>query len=142
MNYSDIKKLYYSIGEVSKVTGLKQYVLRYWETEFNHLNPQKNRAGNRIYKDEDIQLISLIKYLLYEKKYTIQGARETLHLLETTDRLQQVLYNFETLEEDNSSEETQNVYTQNISTTIHLKDLQLLKKIRQSLIEIIALIDD
>ncbi len=73
-----IKKLYYSISEVSKITDVEQYVLRYWETEFEQLNPQKNRAGNRIYTNKDIQLIMKIKGLLRDKKYTIEGARNIL----------------------------------------------------------------
>ena len=73
-----IKKLYYSISEVSKITDIEQYVLRYWETEFNELNPQKNRAGNRIYTNKDIRLILYIKELLREKKYTIEGAKKIL----------------------------------------------------------------
>jgi len=75
---SNITKLYYSISEVSKITNLKQYVLRYWETEFPSLKPKKNSAGNRSYKQTDIDLIKKIKYLLYKKKYTIDGAREEL----------------------------------------------------------------
>jgi DNA-binding transcriptional MerR regulator len=73
-----IKKLYYSISEVSKITDLEQYVLRYWETEFEHLKPQKNRAGNRIYTNRDIKLIMYIKKLLREEKYTIEGAKHIL----------------------------------------------------------------
>ncbi len=73
-----IKKLYYSISEVSKITEIEQYVLRYWETEFEQLKPQKNRAGNRIYTNKDIQLILHIKTLLREKKYTIEGAKKIL----------------------------------------------------------------
>jgi DNA-binding transcriptional MerR regulator len=73
-----IKKLYYSISEVSKITEVEQYVLRYWETEFEQLSPQKNRAGNRIYTNKDIQTILLIKNLLREKKYTIEGAKNIL----------------------------------------------------------------
>ena len=75
---SEIKKLYYSIGEVSKMVGLKAYVLRYWETEFKQLTPPKNRAGNRTYRQKDIDLIFKIKDLLYNKKYTIEGARSML----------------------------------------------------------------
>ena len=71
----EVKKLYYSISEVSKLTKLKAYVLRYWETEFTQLKPSKNRAGNRTYRQKDIDLILKIKYLLYEEKYTIEGAR-------------------------------------------------------------------
>ena len=73
-----IKKLYYSISEVSKITDLEQYVLRYWETEFEELNPQKNRAGNRIYTNRDIKLILYIKKLLREERYTIEGAKQIL----------------------------------------------------------------
>ena len=75
---NDIKKLYYSIGEVSKMVGLKSYVLRYWETEFKQLSPPKNRAGNRTYRQKDIDLIMKIKDLLYEKKFTIEGARSVV----------------------------------------------------------------
>ena len=73
-----IKKLYYSISEVSEITKLKAYVLRYWETEFSHLSPPKNRAGNRTYRQKDIEIILKIKDLLYNKKYTIDGARNCL----------------------------------------------------------------
>ena len=73
-----IKKLYYSIGEVSKATELKQYVLRYWETEFKQLSPSKNKAGNRTYRQKDIDTIHRIKDLLYRQKFTIDGARKML----------------------------------------------------------------
>ena len=79
MKIKEIKKLYYSIGDVSEVTGLKQYVLRYWETEFDILKPGKNKAGNRIYKDRDIKIIRHIQTLLYEKKFTIKGAKQYLN---------------------------------------------------------------
>jgi DNA-binding transcriptional MerR regulator len=78
MKHIGIKKLYYSISEVSKITGLEQYVLRYWESEFPQLKPAKNRAGNRIYTNKDIQLILQIKKLLREEKYTIEGAKKVL----------------------------------------------------------------
>ncbi len=78
MSQPQIKKLYYSIGEVAELTALKAYVLRYWETEFPALKPTKNRAGNRIYKDKDIKVLFHIKYLLYDQKYTIEGARKQL----------------------------------------------------------------
>ena len=73
-----VKKLYYSIGEVSILTKLKPYVLRYWETEFAQLNPPKNRAGNRTYRQKDIDIVLKIKDLLYNKKFTIDGARSKL----------------------------------------------------------------
>ncbi|HEY4643411.1 MAG TPA: MerR family transcriptional regulator, partial [Bacteroidota bacterium] len=69
---------YYSISEVSKITGLEQYVLRYWESEFEQLKPAKNRAGNRIYTNKDIKLILYIKKLLREERYTIEGAKQVL----------------------------------------------------------------
>ena len=73
-----LKKLYYSISEVSKLTGLEQYILRYWETEFEQLNPAKNRAGNRIYTNKNIKMILTIKKLLRDQKYTIEGAKKIL----------------------------------------------------------------
>ncbi len=72
------KKVYYSIGEVCDLTGLKPHVLRYWETQFGVLNPTKNRAGNRVYRSKEIEIILLVKHLLYEKKYTIEGANNRL----------------------------------------------------------------
>ncbi len=78
MKQQGIKKLYYSISEVSKITDLEQYVLRYWETEFEQLKPAKNRAGNRIYTNKDIKLILYIKKLLRDERYTIEGAKQIL----------------------------------------------------------------
>ncbi len=80
-----IKKLYYSIGEVSQMTGLKQYVLRYWETEFSALTPTKNRAGNRTYREKDIHIIRYIKHLLYDKRFTIEGAKQKLKEMKPED---------------------------------------------------------
>ena len=78
MEARDIKKLYYSISEVSEITTLKQYVLRFWEIEFSQLKPKKNSAGNRIYRSHDIDTILEIKSLLYERKFTIKGAQQYL----------------------------------------------------------------
>ncbi|MDP2883978.1 MAG: MerR family transcriptional regulator [Ignavibacteria bacterium] len=78
MKHIGIKKLYYSISEVSTITGLEQYVLRYWESEFPQLKPAKNRAGNRIYTNKDIKLIIYIKKLLRDERYTIEGAKKVL----------------------------------------------------------------
>ena len=78
MKQQGIKKLYYSISEVSKITDLEQYVLRYWESEFEQLKPAKNRAGNRIYTNRDIKLILYIKKLLRDERYTIEGAKQVL----------------------------------------------------------------
>ncbi len=78
MKQLGIKKLYYSISEVSKITDLEQYVLRYWESEFEQLKPAKNRAGNRIYTNRDIKTILYIKKLLRDERYTIEGAKQVL----------------------------------------------------------------
>lgn len=71
-------KMYYSISEVSDMTGVKPHVLRYWESEFPTLRPRKNRAGNRNYRPKDIQAILVIRDLLYKEKFTITGARKKL----------------------------------------------------------------
>ena len=72
------KKVYYSIGEVCDLSGLKPHVLRYWETQFDVLNPTKNRAGNRVYRSRDVEVVLLVKKLLYDEKYTIEGANQKL----------------------------------------------------------------
>lgn len=73
------RKEYYSIGEVCELTSLKAHVLRYWETQFRILQPGKNQAGNRVYRPREIKLILLLKHLLHDQKYTIEGARQRLH---------------------------------------------------------------
>lgn len=72
------RKTYYSMREVCERTGLEPHVLRYWEGEFPTLRPKKNRAGNRAYRDRDIDTILAIKHLLYEEQYTIPGAKKRL----------------------------------------------------------------
>ena len=67
---------FFSIGEVCELTELKPHVLRYWESQFKFLNPAKNRSGNRVYQRKEIELILLVKHLLYTEKYTIEGARQ------------------------------------------------------------------
>ena len=67
---------FFSIGEVCELTELKPHVLRYWESQFRFLNPAKNRSGNRVYQRREIELILLVKHLLYTEKYTIEGARQ------------------------------------------------------------------
>ena len=83
------KKVYYSIGEVCDLTGLKPHVLRYWETQFGVLNPTKNRAGNRVYRSKEIEIILLVKHLLYEKKYTIEGANNRLVEMRRAGKLEE-----------------------------------------------------
>jgi DNA-binding transcriptional MerR regulator len=72
------EKLYHSITEVAQLLKLKPHVLRYWEKEFGMLRPKRNRAGNRMYSKKDIELVAMIRHLLYEQGLTIEGARKRL----------------------------------------------------------------
>ncbi len=121
MEAKDIKKLYYSISEVSDITELKQYVLRYWETEFSQLKPNKNQAGNRIYRSHDIDVISDIKSLLYDRKFTIKGAKQ--HLKEPSDEAKQV------------------ISTKKIIKLSNSLDIKTLKDLKQGLDDLIKLIE-
>jgi DNA-binding transcriptional MerR regulator len=71
-------RLYFRIGDVSKLTGIKPYVLRYWESEFPVISPKKSGTGQRLYRRKDVELILEIKHLLYEKRFTIEGARKAI----------------------------------------------------------------
>lgn len=123
-----IKKLYYSISEVSKITDVEQYVLRYWETEFDTLKPQKNRAGNRIYTNKDIQLVLYIKNLLREKKYTIEGAKNILEKYTPESQIKEK-------EEATSIEEIQIPQLSENNESNHLKkDLEEIKNILQLIV--------
>ena len=72
-------KLYFKIGEVSEILSVEPYVLRYWESEFPSLSPKKSGTGHRLYRRKDVELLLRIKHLLYEKRFTIEGARQWLH---------------------------------------------------------------
>jgi DNA-binding transcriptional MerR regulator len=69
---------FFSIGDVCDLTELKPHVLRYWESQFKFLSPAKNRSGNRVYQRREIEMVMLVKHLLYAEKYTIEGARQKL----------------------------------------------------------------
>src|SRR5712671_2767336 len=71
-------KLYFRIGEVARLAGIKPYVLRFWETEFSGLGPKKSGTGQRLYRRKDVELVLEIKRLLYDKRFTIEGARKFL----------------------------------------------------------------
>jgi len=71
-------KLYFKVGEVSKIADVPAYVLRFWETEFKRIKPKRTSSGQRLYRKSDVELILQIKYLLYEKRFTIQGAKQHL----------------------------------------------------------------
>ena len=126
MKQTGIKKLYYSISEVSKITGIEQYVLRYWETEFDQLKPQKNRAGNRIYTNRDIKLILCIMKLLREERYTIGGAKQVMeNYLPDHDNVDQ-------LELIPSSRSAHHLVTKETDSRLH-RDLIEMKKFLEEL---------
>jgi DNA-binding transcriptional MerR regulator len=97
---------FFSIGEVCELTDLKPHVLRYWESQFRFLNPAKNRSGNRVYQRREVELILLVKHLLYTEKYTIEGARQKVDEqrkggeLRTVARAALTLQTLEALETD------------------------------------------
>ena len=78
MNQKIPDKLFFKIGEVAKLTGVEQHVLRYWEDEFEVLQPKKNKSGQRFYEKKDVELIIKIKRLLYLERYTIAGAKQKM----------------------------------------------------------------
>ena len=79
-------KLYFKIGEVSKITGVKPYVLRYWESEFKIVRPQKSASRQRVYNKKDVELIVEIKNLLYNEKFTLEGAKRRLKELHSSNK--------------------------------------------------------
>lgn len=81
-------KLFYKIGEVSRIAGVEPYVLRYWETEFSFLNPRKNKSGQRVYVRKDLDLVLQIKKLLYEDRFTIEGVRKRFGDIEPPKQVQ------------------------------------------------------
>ena len=121
MEARDIKKLYYSISEVSEITSLKQYVLRYWETEFSQLKPGKNRSGNRIYRSHDVDTIMEIKSLLYDRKFTIKGAQQ--HLKRPSAKQSQIVEKMKIVKLSNSI------------------DIQILKDLKHGLNDLIKLVE-
>ena len=123
----EVKKLYYSIGEVSEITELKQYVLRYWESEFSQLSPSKNSAGNRNYRKSDIDLINEIKDLLYDRRFTIKGAKQHLK-----DRVKQGT--------SINSDQVKTIKEKVIKLTA--ADLKTLKRIKNGLEDLLQLVDN
>jgi DNA-binding transcriptional MerR regulator len=78
-------KLYFRIGDVARLAGIKPYVLRFWETEFPGLGPKKSGTGHRLYRRKDVEMVLEIKRLLYEQRFTIEGARKHLETRPKTD---------------------------------------------------------
>lgn len=126
----EVKKLYYSIGEVSEITELKQYVLRYWESEFSQLKPSKNSAGNRNYRKADIDLINEIKDLLYDRRFTIKGAKQHLQ-----DRGKQPSSSTRI-----SNDQVKTIKEKVIKLTA--ADLKTLKRIKSGLEDLLQLVDN
>ena len=91
-------KLYFKIGEVSTITGVEPYVLRYWESEFKTIKPSRTQSKQRIYRRKDVELILEIKKMLYEQKFTIAGARKRLQEKKSTDK-QQLQFDFQPSED-------------------------------------------
>lgn len=80
-------KLYFKVGEVSGLVGVPAYVLRFWESEFKKINPKRTPSGQRLYRKRDVELILKIKHLLYEKKFTIQGAKQHLKIAPPEEKI-------------------------------------------------------
>lgn len=129
-------KLYFKIGEVSRISGVKPFVLRYWETEFSGLSPERRGSKQRLYRKEDVELILLIKKMLYQDRFTIAGAKRVL-----SGRLaEKVPATAEEAEEDEREEylkaglrkkDTEIKTYQNLLKQVN-KELQELKKILQA----------
>lgn len=111
-------RVHYSISEVCKLAKVKPHVLRYWESEFKLLNPPKNQVGNRIYRIEDVKLILTIKHLLYDERYTIEGAKKKL------------------------SDMVQNTSIADDQMLAHLGAKQLLLSIKEDLLELLTLVSE
>ena len=85
-------KLFFRIGEVCKIVDIEPFVLRFWETEFPNLAPEKSKSGHRVYKRKDIEMVLRIKELLYERRYTIAGARKQLSRSRPKEHRQKILH--------------------------------------------------
>jgi len=85
-------KLFFRIGEVCKIVDIEPFVLRFWETEFPNLAPEKSKSGHRVYKRKDIEMVLRIKELLYERRYTIAGARKQLSRSRAEEHRQKILH--------------------------------------------------
>jgi DNA-binding transcriptional MerR regulator len=123
-------KLYFKIGEVCEITGVQPHVLRYWETEFPQLAPEKNRSGQRVYKRRDIEIVLKIKKLLYEEKFTIAGAKRRL-AAETRFKVVSAETSPDTLETFPSGD-----------TESRPRSLEALGQIRRGLEEVLAMLRD
>jgi DNA-binding transcriptional MerR regulator len=128
-----MQKLYYSISEVSEMIDEEQHILRYWEKEFEQLNPKKNRAGNRIYSEKDISIIKIIKKLLREEKLSLKGAKENLSRI-NLGAFEDNLFSFSNEIDNSISQEFMNIHDIPSDSVIMKK--QQLQEVRSLLIDI------
>ena len=112
------KKEYYTIGEVAALLNIPSYVLRFWETEFSELRPNKNHKGHRLYTNEDLEIARLIKRLMHEELYTLEGAKR---------RLKSILMN-------------EDEYQKEIKSSAH--NVEKMKLIKQKLLYLLTLLDE
>jgi DNA-binding transcriptional MerR regulator len=137
-------KLYYSISEVCRMTGLEPHVLRYWETEFAQMRPKKNRAGNRAYRMKEIQYIQYIRQLLHEEKYTLQGAKKRLGEVTPEEVAgQTTLLRVPPTPKKEKAPETEAVSGAGEAASPGLSEAQRaeLRSIREGLVEVLGLLD-
>jgi len=118
-----MKKLYYSISEISKILDEEQYILRYWEKEFDFLKPRKNRAGNRIYSEKDLQTLKLIKSFIREEKLSVKEANNKLKNLIKSNEIEKVV--------------SKSIYEGSESNTINKKSNKINKELKQELLSVL-----
>ena len=135
-----MQKLYYSISELSEIVDEEQYILRYWEKEFEQLSPRKNRAGNRIYSEKDLSIIKLIKKLLRQDKLSLKGAKEYLEkLMNSPGGIESILINkYNEIDNDYFYDRKENTYTdKGNEITLKKEDAVQLYKILNEVLEIL-----
>ena len=140
------EKLFFKIGEVCELAGVQAHVLRYWESEFTMLAPQKNRAGQRVYRKRDVEIALRIKELLYEDQYTIAGAKKRLaNDLRAGGKLKIVssddVEDSETNGSQAASEGRASAAVQSASEGMTAEERKSLRKVAKELREILALLD-
>lgn len=131
-------KLYYSISEVSKLIDEEQHILRYWEKEFDQLKPKKNRGGNRIYSDRDIEIIKVIKSLLREDKLSLKGAKEQIVNIVNSSGISNYKKDFETIHtQKHQIVENKDTLTPSDKVLIDAKDLKELINVLKDISKIL-----
>ncbi len=135
------EKLFFKIGEVCELAGVQAHVLRYWESEFPMLAPQKNRAGQRVYRRRDVEMALRIKELLYEDQYTIAGAKKRLAYEIRGGKLRSADEGAAREESANHDNDAPRVRAAAAATPKTAEDREALKKVASELREILALLE-